>query len=86
MPDVSFGNLLVVVVIALAVPLLIGFVPANRVPSPVLLIVDAERWRQACCRPPPFLFWSQRVRSGSRSGPSNRSRAPRSCRRDSFPA
>jgi Kef-type K+ transport system membrane component KefB len=39
MPDVSFGNLLVVVVIALAVPLLIGFVPAIRVPAPVLLIV-----------------------------------------------
>lgn len=39
MPNVSFGGLLVVVVIALAAPLLIGFVPSIRVPAPVLLIV-----------------------------------------------
>ncbi len=39
MPDVSFGNLLVVSVIALLAPLLLGFAPRLRIPAVVLEIV-----------------------------------------------
>src|SRR6266567_4483782 len=39
MPDVSFGNLLVISVIALLAPLLIGFAPRLRLPAVVLEIV-----------------------------------------------
>ena len=38
MPDVTFGNLLVVSVIAALAPLLLGFLPRVRLPSPVLEI------------------------------------------------
>src|SRR3954471_223042 len=39
MTDISFGNLLVVTVIAATAPLLLGFAPRVRVPSVVLEIV-----------------------------------------------
>lgn len=39
MPDVSFNGLFVVVLIALGAPLLIGLVPAIKIPAPVLLIL-----------------------------------------------
>jgi len=39
MPDVSFENLLVVMAIAFVAPLLLGYAPRLRVPSPVLEIV-----------------------------------------------
>ena len=39
MPDVSFGGLLVVCLVAAAIPLLLGFAPRVRVPSVVLEIV-----------------------------------------------
>ena len=39
MPEVSFGNLFAVAVIALAAPLLLGFAPAVRIPAVVLEIV-----------------------------------------------
>ena len=39
MPEVSFGGLLIVAVIALSAPLLVGLVPAIRVPAVVLEIV-----------------------------------------------
>ena len=39
MPEVSFGNLLIVFVIAVAVPLLLGFAPRVRVPSVVIEII-----------------------------------------------
>lgn len=39
MPEVSFNNLLIVAVIAVAAPLLVGFVPRLRVPAVVLEIV-----------------------------------------------
>ncbi|MFN2505087.1 MAG: cation:proton antiporter [Acidimicrobiales bacterium] len=39
MPDVSFGNLLIVAVVAASAPLLVGFAPAIRVPAVVLEIL-----------------------------------------------
>jgi Kef-type K+ transport system membrane component KefB len=39
MPDVSFGNLLIVVAIAVVAPLIIGFAPRLRVPAVVLEII-----------------------------------------------
>jgi len=39
MSSLSYGSLLVVVLISFLVPLLIGFFPFIRVPAPVLLIV-----------------------------------------------
>ena len=39
MPEVSFVNLLAVVAVALAVPLVLGFLPRLRVPSAVFEIV-----------------------------------------------
>lgn len=39
MPDVSFDNLLIVAVIAVAAPMLIGFRPSLRIPAVVLEIV-----------------------------------------------
>ena len=39
MPEVSFDNLLIVFVIAVAVPLLLGFAPRLRVPSVVIEII-----------------------------------------------
>src|SRR5216117_129324 len=39
MPDVTFGNLFAVALIALAAPLLLGFAPRLRIPAVVLEIV-----------------------------------------------
>ena len=39
MPEVSFNNLLIVCVIAVAVPLLLGWAPRLRVPSVVIEII-----------------------------------------------
>src|SRR5215471_9140330 len=39
MPDVSFGNLLMVVAVAVLAPLVIGFIPRLRIPAVVLEII-----------------------------------------------
>ena len=39
MPEVSFGGLLIVVAVAFAAPLALGFFPRSRLPSPVVEIV-----------------------------------------------
>src|SRR5215470_3960251 len=39
MPDVSFGNLLVVAAVAVVAPLVVGFLPRLRIPAVVLEII-----------------------------------------------
>lgn len=73
MPDVSLTNLLVICAVAVAPPLLVGFLPWLRVPAVVLEIVAGivlgpsvpppprSAWNSAGSALPPVPLWSAPV-------------------------